>query len=253
MIENVFQIKENEICIVGKCLIPTEEKAIYPTIILAHEFASNMNSTRRYALPLCQAGYQVFIFDYAGSSLTKSTGREDKDASILTEKEEFEMVFRYVKSLPSVDRNHIILAGCSQGGMGAALVAGEHPEEIEKLIMYYPALCGPDYMRHGHMMGKSWNPEEPPEYLPMFHDTGIGKKFILDFASLDPWKEITTFQGPVLICHGTADTIASIRFSREARQRYACCELLEIPEGEHIFKNREHFDKAIRKTLDFLR
>lgn len=258
MIEKEFTIEYDStsagrtVHLAGLCLTPDGERECYPAIILAHEFASNMKSTRRFAIPLCQAGYQVYIFDYAGTSLTKSRGRSDREASILTEKEEFEQVYQYVRKQSCVDLAHIIVGGCSQGGMGAALVAGEHPEEIEKLIMYYPALCGPDYLRKGYMMGKQFDPANPPEYLEMFHGTGIGKKFMKDFASLDPWKEIKNFFGPVLICHGTADDIADIAYAREAQLQYLDCTLVEIEGGRHIFKEKAHFLQALEATMAFL-
>ncbi|MDO4977814.1 MAG: alpha/beta hydrolase [Eubacteriales bacterium] len=248
-----FCIEREEIVLFGKCFHPEEENLEkHPAILLNHEFASNMASTSRYARIFSKLGYHVFVFDFTGSKGTKSYGREDIDASILTDKEEMEMVYEFMIHEKYVDKNHIILGGCSQGGLTAALVAADHKEEVEALLMYYPAICAPDYLRRGYMMGISFDTENVPEYIEMYRGTGIGRKYVRDVITLDPWKEITRFEKPVLICHGTWDTIADISYSREAVKRYHDCHLLEIPSGEHIFKVPENFNLAINETIDFL-
>lgn len=248
-----FCIEKDGIVLFGRCFHPENQpEAKHPAILLTHEFASNMASPSRYAKDFSKLGYHVFVFDFTGSKGTKSYGREDIDASILTDKEEMEMVYDFMLGEEYVDEEHIILGGCSQGGLTAALLAADHKDEVEALLMYYPAICAPDYLRRGYMMGVSFDTENVPEYIEMYRGTGIGRKYVRDVITLDPWEEITRFEKPVLICHGTGDTIADISYSREAVKRYKDCRLLEIESGEHIFKVRENFDLAIRETIDFL-
>lgn len=249
----MFTVEENGIVLYGRCFHPDKDpKGIHGAVLITHEFASNMASPSRYAITFASLGYHAFVFDFTGSAGTKSFGREDIHASILTDKEEMNMIYQYVKQQDYVDLDHIIFAGCSQGGLTAGLLAADYKDEVEAVIMYYPAICAPDYLRRGYMMGVSFDPDNMPEYIEMYRGTGIGRKYVEDVISLEPWKELTAFENPVLICHGTGDTIADISYSREAVKRYKDCTLLEIQSGEHIFKKPENFQKAIQATTEFL-
>lgn len=77
-------------------------------------------------------------------------GRTSLEMTVLTEKEDLSTVLDYVKNQPFVDSNHIFLMGCSQGGFVSALLAAERENEIEKLILNYPALCICDDCRKGY-------------------------------------------------------------------------------------------------------
>lgn len=248
-----FCIKEHGVVLFGKCYHPKRNPhGCYPAVILCHEFASNMKSPERYAIPISALGYHVFVFDFTGSKGTKSYGREDIDASVFTDKEEMNMVYQYARQQSYVDKQHIILGGCSQGGFTAGLLAADYAEEIEAVLMYYPALCAPDYLRRGYMMGVQFDVENVPEYIEMYRGTGIGRKYVADVTSLDPWKELTVFKKPVLICHGTGDSIADISYSEEAVRQYNDCTLFKIESGEHIFKEKRNFEKAVDATIHFL-
>ncbi len=248
-----FTIEKNGIKLYGRCIHPIgKDEVKAPAVLLTHEFASNMNSPARYAKIFAEMGYHAFVFDFTGSKGTKSYGREDIDTSIFTDKEEMKIVYQYMKEQTYVDSEHIIFGGCSQGGLTAALLAAEYKDSIDALVMYYPALCAPDYLRRGYMMGKQFDPNNVPEYIEMYRGTGIGRKYVEDVITLDPWKEITVFEKPVLICHGTGDSIADISYSREASRRYLDCDLLEIESAEHIFRKPENFQLAIDRTVHFL-
>ena len=249
-----FSICREEFVIYGRCYHPADDPyGRYPGLLLNHEFASNMNSPARYAKKICTLGYHVFVFDFTGSKGTKSFGREDIDCSVLTDKEEMEVVYQYMKEQNYVDEKHLVLGGCSQGGLTAGLLAADHKEEVEAVLMYYPSLCAPDYLRRGYMMGKQFDPMDMPEYIEMYRGTGIGRKYVEDVTVLDPWKELCVFEGPVLICHGVRDSIADISYSRQAAQKYKNCVLYEFESGEHIFKKPENFHSAIDHTITFLK
>lgn len=249
----LFTVEKDEIVLYGRCFHPEKDPGgSHGAVIITHEFASNMASTSRYAVTFAELGYHAFVFDFTGSAGTKSYGREDIHASILTDKEEMDMIYQYVKEQSYVDLEHIIFAGCSQGGLTAGLLAADYKEEVEAVIMYYPALCAPDYLRRGYMMGVSFDPENVPEYIEMYRGTGIGRKYVEDVITLDPWKELTVFEKPVLICHGSGDTIADISYSRKAVEKYKDCKLLELESGEHIFKKPENFQKAVEATIEFV-
>jgi len=246
-----FTIRKDKLIIKGYCYKPDEPGKI-PAIIISHEFGSNMLSTSRYARKLCPLGYAVFIFDFCGSGSGKSTGRKSTDMSVITEKEDLSAVLDYVKGIPYVDKNHIVLGGSSQGGLVTALLAAERKDEIEKIFLYYPALSIPDDARRGSMLGSRIDLTNIPERFTVMHYVKLGKRYVEDVLDLEPWKEICTFDKPVLICHGTADRIVNITYARKAAEKYPKCRLVEIADAKHMFLLKG-VKEAIIETTEFLK
>ena len=181
----------------------------------------------------------------SGISSGKSTGM-----SVLTEKANLNDLLYYVKRLPFVDQNHIILSGCSQGGLVSALSAAEHEQDVRALCLYYPALCIPDDARGGHMITARFEPDRIPETFYAI-TVKLGRKYAADAASLDPYREICSFKKPVLIVHGIEDKLVNIEYSRKAAERYANCKLFEV-HGDHGFILRG-FKASEKATLAFLK
>lgn len=227
-----FCISSPPLALHGRCYRPAAEGQ-FPVIILGHEFGLTMRSPARFAKRLCPAGFVVLVFDFCGSG--KSRGRKAAETSVLTQKEDLALVLDYAKTLPFADFDHVILGGCSQGGLAAALLAAEREAEIEKLVLLYPGFSIPDNTRKS----KSAAP-----FLKRW------QKYIADACTLEPWREICGFSKPVLICHGTADTIVSIRYARDAANRYANCQLVEFRGGHHMLF--ASVNRAVNEILTFL-
>ena len=102
---------------------------------------------------LAEMGYVAFTFDFCGGSAMcgKSDGKTT-EMSVLTETKDLKAVIEYVRNLSYTDSEKILLMGCSQGGFVSALVAAKNNFPIEKLVLFYPALCIPDDARAGKMM-----------------------------------------------------------------------------------------------------
>lgn len=219
-----------------------------PAVIVSHGFASCTRDTKKYARVFADEGFAAVCFDFCMSGSGKSTG-SSLGMSVLTEKVDLLNVLDYVKGLDYVDPARITLAGCSQGGLVAALAAAERESEVERLVLYYPALCIPDDARRGHMINAKFDPDHVPErFRALF--VRLGAKYALDARGLDPFREICGFSKPVLIVHGTKDKLVDIRYSRRAAQIYPNCRLMEV-KGDHgfIFNG---FSQGKRATLEFL-
>lgn len=249
--EEEFQIHEGNIVIAGKHFSMDPARTA-PSIIISHEFGLSMHSTARYAKKLYPSGYHVFIYDFPGSGAGRSKGRDSTEMSVLSEVDDLDMVFQYVKSRPYTDPQHIILIGASQGGLVSALYAAEHPDEVEKLVMYYPALNIPDDARHGNMLGKKIDPLHVPS---TFRTMGVrlGRKYVMDASKLDPWKEICTYAGPVLICQGEKDRIVNPEYARRAQSEYPHALLRDFQGAHHLFLLPSSVKRAVNETLHFLK
>lgn len=219
-----------------------------PAVIVSHGFASCTRDIKKYARVFADEGFAAVCFDFCMSGSGKSTG-SSLGMSVLTEKTDLLNVLDYVKGLDYVDPTRITLAGCSQGGFVSALAAAERESEVERLVLYYPALCIPDDARRGYMINAKFDPDHVPErFRALF--VRLGAKYALDAQGLDPYWEICGFSKPVLIVHGIKDKLVDIRYSRRAAQIYPNCRLVEV-KGDHgfIFSG---FAQGKRTTVEFL-
>ncbi|MBO7253158.1 MAG: alpha/beta hydrolase, partial [Oscillospiraceae bacterium] len=102
------------------------------------------------------------------------------------------------------------------------------------LVLFYPALCIPDDARSGQMMFAKFDPKNIPQQIncgPM----KLGRCYVADVIGMDAVEEIRNYHGPVLIVHGTKDTIVDPDYSRRAREAYPNAKLHMIANGAHSF------------------
>jgi alpha-beta hydrolase superfamily lysophospholipase len=121
----------------------------------------------------------------------------------LTEVSDLCAVIEYAKGLDYTDSSNILLMGCSQGGFVSALTAAKLKNEIENLVLFYPAFCIPDDARRGKMMWAKFDPNNIPETVkcgPM----KLSHCYVADVVNMNPFDEIKGYEGDVLIVHGTA-------------------------------------------------
>lgn len=243
-----FEINSQGYKLRGFILCP-EGTGRFPAVIVSHGFASSTHDTKEYAMVFAEEGYVAVCFDFCMSGSGRSSG-SSLGMSVMTEKADLLNVLDYVRKLDFVDSGHITLAGCSQGGLVSALAAVERESEIERLIMYYPALCIPHNARHGRMLNAKFDPDHVPEkFWALF--VRLGFKYIYDAIRLEPFREICSFRKPVFIVHGTKDKLVDINYSRRASREYPNCRLVEV-NGDHGFRLRG-FGASKRATVEYLR
>lgn len=230
-----FQTKRNGLVIRGK--VYGNCNGIKPAVILSHGFIANQSMCKKYAIYLAELGYISFTFDFCGGGLLNSSDGKTSDMSIFTEIDDLEAVIKYVKNLAFIDKKRVSLLGCSQGGVVSAMVAKKIPEAIEKLLLFYPALCIPDDARKGKMIFAKFDPNNIPDKLwcgPM----RLGKCYVDTVQNMNIYNEIGGFKGKVLLVHGTADSIVNISYSRKAQEMYPNVDYHEIENGAHGFKGK---------------
>ena len=247
-IETTFECKRGGLTIRGTEYRPEGENL--PVAIVCHGFMAWQDTVRQYAKELAHMGYCAYCFDFCGGSVMKKgkSDGETTDMSVLTEVQDLEAVIEYVQSLPYTG-NELLLMGCSQGGFVSALVAAKHPGLVNKLVLFYPALCIPDDARAGKMMFARFNPKNIPELIncgPM----KLGQCYVADVIGMDPYEEIKPYRGPVLIVHGTKDRIVKLDYSRRAQRAYPNAKLHIIEGGAHGF-SKKHDAIAIHYLRKF--
>lgn len=236
-----FSCKRDNLTIRGIEYRPEGEEL--PIAIISHGFMANHKMVKQYVKLLAGMGYAAYAFDFCGGCVIggKSDGNTT-DMSVLTEVQDLKAVIEYAKTRPYTNADRITLMGCSQGGFVSALAAAELKEQIEKLVLFYPALCIPDDARAGKMMFAKFDPQSPPAVFrcgPM----KLGRQYITDVIDMDPFEQIAPFPGNVLIVHGTADNIVAVRYAEKAEQTYKAravgsVEFHLIEGGGHMFSKK---------------
>lgn len=205
-------------------------------------------------MALAKSGYAAFCFDFCGGGIVCGSDGDSRDMSVLTEIEDLRSVIAFAKEQCYTSDKSLLLMGCSQGGLVAALTAAELPEEIGGLILQYPALLIPDAARKGEMLWMSFDPDNVPKEMrsgPM----RIGRQYATDVMDIDTLPTITRYTGKVLILHGDKDTLVNISGSQAAAEAYesagADVRFQIIPGGKHIFLNPEHIKMAVNTISEF--
>lgn len=231
--------------IYGILLTPAGVKKA-PLAIVSHGIGSNYKSGIPYAEALVKLGYAVYCYDFrGGSNSSKSDGRTT-DMSIFTEEDDLRAVVEGLKGVKGVKKGKVTLLGISQGGMVSALYAGDHPSEVDKLVLIYPALCIKD----------DWVKKYPritdmPETENSF-GMKLGRAYVEGLYDLDVYGRISNYKGRVLIIHGDKDRLVPVSYSKKANRAYRRCTLKVISGAGHGFRGSEQ-TKAIDYINDWIK
>lgn len=216
-------------------------------VILMHGFMANkkLEPIKSIAKELEREGMASLRFDFNGHG--KSYGRFS-DMTVLTELEDARDVFRYACSLPFV--KGVSLLGHSQGGVVAGMLSGELKDKVEALVMLAPAAVLKDDALEGVLMGKHYDPKNPPEKLTVFFHR-VGKSYFTVAQTLPIYEVTAGYEGPVCLIHGKEDKIVPFRYSERYHQLLKGSRL-HLLEGEnHILSKRRK--EVIALSVDFLR
>lgn len=241
----------------GTLFLPkTRKNEKLPIAIVCHEFMANQLFSFPYAKALAGIGFVAFCFDFCGGGLVSTSRGSRRDMSVLTEISDLKAVIRFAQSLSNTDEGELLLVGCSQGGLVAALTAAQMPETVNGLVLLYPALCIPDAARGGEMLWLKFDPSHIPEKMhagPM----PLGRRYSADVMNMDAFRQIAGYSGKVLLLHGDRDTIVDISYAEKAESVYraagADVRFVVIPGGKHIFRKPSQIRQATQEITAFVR
>lgn len=146
-------------------------------MIICHGFGGNRDRGTTYmvAKQLPNEGIATLRFDFNGHG--QSDGKM-KDMTVLNEVEDAKCVYQYAAGLPFVDRERIAMLGASQGGVVTSMAVGElGSTKIKAAVLMCPAAVLRDDCIKGLLMGKRYDPLDPPEVVQV-GDKCIGREFI---------------------------------------------------------------------------
>ena len=222
----------------------------YPLIITSHELGGNADMPwwRNYANHFANEGIAVYAFDFAGGGEKSRSDGLTTDMSVLTEVSDLEAVLSAVKNWPQIDVNKIVLVGGSQGGGVASIVASNNVDELDGLILMYPAFYLPDDL---HTKFPDIN--NIPEVHRRNNIIDVGSRYITDMYDYDYYANMSAFDKPVLIVHGDSDKTAPLEYSEKAVSVYKNAELQVIKGAGHVFTTEEYQKEFLQYADEYLK
>lgn len=252
-VEKKFTCERDGLTIRGLLFEPVNGKANaegkLPVAIVSHMFMVNYKLVAKYAKFLAENGYLAVCYDFNGGGLFSKSDGKSVNMSVLTEVKDLEAVVQAVLKHEKADASRLLLMGCSQGGFVSGLVAARHPEWVERLVMFYPALSIPEDARKGQMLMAKFDPANIPEVIKCGF-MKLGRGYVTDVNKMDAFQEIAAYEGPVLILHGTADTAVDVSNSKKAAEVYKNVQLELIEGAGHgFFKDNQKRALALLKEF----
>ncbi len=214
-----------------------------PMVVFCHGFGGTKDGPIFELITdsLQRHGIASIRFDFNGHGQSEG---QFQDMTVPNEIEDAKKVIAYVSSLPYVSK--VALVGHSQGGVVAAMTAGElGAERIAAVALMAPAAVLRDDAIRGSTMGQNYNPLDPPEYVNI-GGRKLGMKFIKTAFRLPIYETAARYQGPALIIHGTADRIVPYTYGLRFHQQWPGSEYVEQDYFDH------GFTQNLYRTTDYV-
>lgn len=220
--------------IYGELLRPEGRAGRLPTIIFSHGLRGHYDDCLPYAEICARNGFACYCFDFIGGALANRSGGSYEKMSILTEIEDLEAVVEMILSKPFTDKEHLFLAGGSQGGLVTAMYAGRYPAVPRGLVLLFPAFNIPSLAESllGVMYGGDLSAVPEKVSVAGF---SVYKKYVEDAVGWDPYKTIGNYKGKVMIMHGTKDLLVPLSYSERAANVYPSATLIKLEGQGHGF------------------
>ena len=222
-----------------------------PMVLLMHGIFSSKdyNPMPSLAKALAKAGIASIRFDFDGHG--KSEGRM-QDMTIEKEIADAMAIWEYAKSLPYVTQ--IGFLGHSQGGVIASMTAGRLAAAGGRVpagvVLLAPGSVIKEACQGGKFFNARFDPADPPEFIRCWGMMKLGREYLLTTQQLDIYGTAAAYQGPVLLLHGTKDTIVPMWCSEKYLETYGSRATLVKVDGEnHLITRRKK--EIIDRTVAF--
>ncbi|MCR4851965.1 MAG: alpha/beta fold hydrolase [Prevotella sp.] len=204
-----------------------------PMVVLCHGFGGRKDGDmfELIADSLAHHGIASVRFDFNAHG--ESEGKFE-EMTVPNEIEDAKHVVDYVRDLRYV--SNISLVGHSQGGVVAAMTAGElGSEDVAAVALMAPAAVLRDDAIRGSTFGKSYDPLDPPEFVQLFGNQKLGREYIKTAFRLPIYETAARYHGPALVVHGTGDRVVPYTYGERFHQQWPGSEYVELEAFDHGF------------------
>ncbi|MBO5013758.1 MAG: alpha/beta hydrolase [Paludibacteraceae bacterium] len=225
-----------------------------PMVILMHGIFASQRITPMptIARQLAEAGIASIRFNFGGHW---SSEGEMVKMTIENEIAEATAMWQYACSLPYVSK--IGLLGHSQGGVVASMTAGRiaasgSQKQPYGLVLIAPASVLKNACNQGGLLGATFDPKKPPEYVKCFGMMKVSREYILSTQQIDIYGTAEAYNGPVRIIHGSDDTLVPMWCSEDFKRTYGeCAELIVVENENHRISHKTKQVAAL--VVDFFK
>jgi len=236
--------------IYGVAYIPIiEGVSKFPLVIHSHGLGSNHEAGEGFCKRYAEKGFAGYTFDFPGGSKPSNENRSDGDPmqmSAVTEASDLQKILDTALTWDFVDKDYVFLEGGSQGGLVSTMVALDNKDKVRGMILMYPALTMAEAVS-----GRYSSPEDVPQTISFGDDYQLGSKFVTDLFGVEVMSRLNTFDGNVIMIHGSDDKLVSVSVSEQALKLFPNAELHVIEGAGHGFGG-DDFDKAAEFAIDYL-
>lgn len=202
--------------IIGTLLLPEGEPA--PVVLLFHGFTGTRNEMAvvntqdgvfsRTARHLAAAGFASLRIDFRGSG--DSDGNFE-DTTFESQIADGLAAMHMIAADLRVKGDRLAVLGWSMGGLVATAVAGRSNKPkavvlwaaVATPLPTFSSILGPDVIAAGLAAG-----DLPVTIsLPWGGEIGLKQAFFEQLKTLDPVAELAAYTGPLLVAHGSLDTV----------------------------------------------
>ncbi len=231
----------------GNLQIPDGE--LRGAVLLAHCFtcSKSLKITRQLATGIESGGFAVLRFDFTG--LGESEG-DFAETTVTTNVGDLEAASRY---LSTRGFGPCVMVGHSLGGAAVLLAAPNVPEV--QAVVAVAAPSGADHVKHlfGDGQVESVFRDGRATVTIAGRPFQISKEFFEDLERHCTPERIAALARPLLVVHGTADTIVNIDegekiFDAAAQPKWFAA----IPGANHLFSKSEQSQLAASAIVSFL-
>lgn len=201
-----------------------------PMVLLLHGARGNRRSDLydNVCRSLAARGYAMMRFDFDGHG--DSDGEFD-DSTVLTELADMDAIVAYAQSFPWVER--LFVFGHSQGGCVASMYAGQNPDVFDGIVTVDAAVNIRDNCESGSLDGKA------------------SAAYVEAGKTLEIFETAANYDGPALVIHGLADTVALPEYSERLHESLENSSLYLIAGAAHT--PASHLDEIVCLTDLFYR
>lgn len=215
----------------GDAYIPDAEE--FPLVIFSHGYNGCKDDFKPDARFLMNEGVASFTFTFCGSGARDKSGFGTTNMTLCTEREDLSALMDFARTVKGFNGD-LYLFGGSQGGMVSALTAEERADDITAMALLFPAFSIPDDWNSIYPKDTYPGAGDIPETIP-FWGVDLGRNFAVTARELNIYENMAGFTKPVLLFHGTADTVVSISYSDRASKTFPNCRYKAYPGAGHGF------------------
>lgn len=221
----------------------------FPAVVLCHGFALNKDNELMFGLwdAISRAGFVCLRFDFTGHGDSKGNFRE---LTISQEIRDVKNAVEYLKTTNIVDEKRIAIVGHSLGASVAMLAAEEGRIKAVAEISGVARLEDFISSKFNDFQVKEWKKKG---YIQLHNFDELSIDMLRDIKRHDLLSGLKKMKCPLLIIHGTDDTLVPFENAREIFNHANDPKFLELVDGaDHFFRNAQDREMLYEVIVGFL-